>query len=455
MKKRLFLTLFLTLTLAIGTVSAQEHTDEPFEPKNSDKIELDVQQQSWVDKIFGSMFAVDLRQTTVERGDQVEGTISGEVPAEVGQSGCDSDDVRLNINFFTPDGQYYAGQYKQLEISDCSTISVDYSFTVDSDVQSGDWTVEAFVEGPYGEGGQEYLGSDEYTVVDSTSGDDDYTEEPEENLEPADVDISGDSNIEVGETASFNADGDGEGSLTYEWFVDGSYETTGSRLSKQFEQEGNYDIRVEVEDSEGQTASDSTNINVDLEEPSANIQYSQKPSNVETGDNIVLDASTSQEGSYPISRYNWRIDGSIRSGTQVQYTPESTGQKNIELEVCDSRSNCDTTSKTISVSESFSKPNVVISVPRNAVIEETVQLDASQSNAEAGILSVEWRIAGQRYTGEQVEVQFQNTGSKSVTAIVKDQDGQTTRKETSINVTEEEPFFLVKIWNSVIGFFTK
>ena len=75
------------------------------------------------------------------------------------------------------------------------------------------------------------------------------------------------------------------------------------------------------------------------------------PSEVTTGENVTLDASTSTDTYGDITAYDWTVDGESLSGETATTTFETTGEVTVELVVTNDAGETNTTTSTISVVE--------------------------------------------------------------------------------------------------------
>jgi len=266
-------------------------------------------------------------------------------------------------------------------------------------------------------------------------------------LEDANADIQGDNEANVGENVFFDASGStGEGSLSYQWEVNGESAGSGSSISTSFDEVGSQTVTLTVEDSEGQTDTRNHEIYIDYEGPEAHASSTQ--TEIELGDTVNLDGSQSSGGTYTIEEYTWRAEGETFTGQRPSHTFEEPGTHTVELEVVDRETNSDTDSLEIEVIETHELSNIKMEAPRHVVLDDTQTLTfvESEATAEAGISQVEWEIGEtDYYTGKEIEHQFRTRGDHQVEMTVIDNDGQEVTQNHVITVQEEEPGIVERV----------
>lgn len=326
---------------------------------------------------------------------------------------------------FSVNGEVIYDSVKSIS-NECDGSTHTYFVDFEAPSSTGDYTVWA------------YTGDDpSWSSSDYANQQDSDTMTVQEELSPIRAEISGDNSVTVGRSGSYSASGStGEGSLSYTWYVDGSRVGSGKTMSTVFNSKGSHRVTVEIQDEEGRTDKASMEVNVEYNKPEPKISMRKPSGDLEVGDKIVLDASQTSSGSYPIQGYNWRVGGTLKTGQIINHRFQSAGQKTIKLEVIDSQGSRVTTSKTVQVAKNYAKPNVVLRSPKSAGVGEEVTFSAAGTQAEAGVKKIQWTIAGQRYTGKTATVQFDQAGTYTVKLAVTDKDGQTTRKSTSITIQE-------------------
>jgi PKD repeat protein len=186
--------------------------------------------------------------------------------------------------------------------------------------------------------------------------------------------------LNVGETVSLDAanseDPDGN-IVSYEWDLTGNGEvdTTGEVVSHSYSTSGEYDITLTVTDDDGDTAETTNSIVVsesnntedsknkedsgdtdnteDEAEPTARMSIS--PNTPTIGQKVEFIGSASSAQNSSITSYEWDLngDGDIdRSGEQVTYTYQNTGEFWIMLKITDENGNVGQTQEKLTVSSS-------------------------------------------------------------------------------------------------------
>ena len=144
-----------------------------------------------------------------------------------------------------------------------------------------------------------------------------------------------------------------------------------------------------------------------------------------------------------IKRYHWDIDGnaSYTSSATTSKTFSTTGQKTIRLRVEDAESGFSNwVQQTVNVTN---PPPVIASVsPSNAspMTGQTISFSASASAPAGGSLSYQWTLGdGRTSTSVSPSVAYSSPGTKAVSLTVRDQNGETATKTTSVSVQNRPP----------------
>lgn len=242
--------------------------------------------------------------------------------------------------------------------------------------------------------------------------------------------------------------------VSYEWSYEVSDDysdasASGETFSHAFEQNDNYDVTLEVEDSNGETASTTRTVSVDADEPEASFSISN--SEPLPDEEISFDASDSSAPAGEIETYEWSYEVSDDYSDET-YTGESfthsyteNGQYEVTLEVVDNGGGTDSTTKTIDVGGEDPTASFTVS-PSEPLPDETVAFDASGSSAPAGeIESYEWSYevsddySDETFTGESFSHTYQENGEYDVTLEVEDNGGATDSVSKTIAVGGDPP----------------
>jgi PKD repeat protein len=115
----------------------------------------------------------------------------------------------------------------------------------------------------------------------------------------------------VGEDVTFDASAseDSDGSIeSYEWDFGDGETATGEQVTHAFDDAGDYDVELEVEDDDGVTDTVTETITVSEapnEGPTA--AFDASPADPEVGEDVTLDASDSDDSDGEIDSYEWTI----------------------------------------------------------------------------------------------------------------------------------------------------
>jgi len=163
---------------------------------------------------------------------------------------------------------------------------------------------------------------------------------------------SGVAPLEISFNASSSSDSDGS-IISYAWdFKDGDT-GTGETVFHTFSSIGSYNVLLTVTDNDGATDSITKTINVTE-------TLNQSPTASFTADStsgvapleISFDASSSSDPDGSIISYQWDFkDGATGSGQTINHTFSSTGSYNVRLTITDNEGATDSTTKTITVTE--------------------------------------------------------------------------------------------------------
>lgn len=169
--------------------------------------------------------------------------------------------------------------------------------------------------------------------------------------QPVNARINADSeSVEAGETVSLDASqSDGhDGVQSYEWIVDGQTVSQQEETEYVFDVEGSYTVELEVEDGAGQTDSTTTQVEVEVEEPFAELDV---PESVDAGEEFELDGSPSSRGTYFIDEHSWTVNGDSLTGESTSYSFDQgvEGVYTVELTVVDTEGFSDSTSQEVEV----------------------------------------------------------------------------------------------------------
>ena len=233
------------------------------------------------------------------------------------------------------------------------------------------------------------------------------------------------------------ASSDPDGSITaYDWYVDGTREASGSAVTLDFSRKGAYQVRLEVTDNGGKTASVTRTVGVS-EPPTPRISFDPGKT-VGTGQTIRLSGAASSDPDGQISAYRWSIGGGdTADGAEISRSFRRPGEYNVTLAVTDDTGQERRVTRTVVVREppraswQFS--------PDSPIDEETITFTAASPD---DIETYRWDFDGDgefEATGKEVEHAYSDGGTKGVTLVAVDQFGVANSVEKQISVEEVKP----------------
>lgn len=228
---------------------------------------------------------------------------------------------------------------------------------------------------------------------------------------------------------NFNADESKslKGSInSYEWnFGDGSEVQSGKNVSKIYEKPGFYTVTLVVQDTLGNKAQ--ATVEVEVEEgssiPEAIITSDPPLSADETvlsgilPFKVMFNASKSVDADNDIVEYEWDFDGDgqvDKTGEKVEYIFEKEGQFTLSLNVQDTEKQSDSTTLSVNVQNPGVQAKMT-ATPEEGTAPLIVQFDGSSSTAyQANIVSYEWDFgdgSAKTITGAVVSHKYSAVGT--------------------------------------------
>ena len=258
----------------------------------------------------------------------------------------------------------------------------------------------------------------------------------------------GASNYTAGERVECSAEDsvDSDGYISsYQWETsdwEGSSDS-GSRMSRIFDEAGEYTIKLTVTDNDGLTETVKKEINVKSRQVPPKAKINCSPTEISVDESTQCSAARSVDPNGYIDSYKWSFQQGAQTLQRPQVDPhtyENPGTYNVSLTVVDNEGNTDTATTVVEVNPANIPPETIIEASDNEIdIDETVELSASQSTgAESPIESYQWRVIegdGPDKTGEQVTYEFQETGTYLIELVATDAEGITGSNTTEIEVT--------------------
>lgn len=182
----------------------------------------------------------------------------------------------------------------------------------------------------------------------------------------ADITIASTS-VPYDEPVALSASGstDDNGIVSYQWSLGDGTSSTSIDVNHMYGQAGNYQITLTVTDADGLSDSDSVNIQVTTDLPTAVI--TPMPTEFNIGDLINFDGSGSSDADGQISNFDWELgDGTTKPGITTSHTYNEAGNYTVRLTVTDNAGAMNSTTTDISIVD----PSVL-----NAPSDVTAQVD--------------------------------------------------------------------------------
>ncbi|VEP17781.1 Outer membrane adhesin like proteiin (fragment) [Hyella patelloides LEGE 07179] len=269
------------------------------------------------------------------------------------------------------------------------------------------------------------------------------------NVAPTITSLTGDSNLNEGDTATFNVEATdpSNGELTYTWdFGDGTPQLSASSdrdpITHTYTDNGNYTVTLTVEDENGASTSQTLDIVVNNVAPA--IASIDGATTAEEGETITYTASVSDPGDDELT-YNWSVNGSPIEGNSPTIDPTFTdnGTYNLSLTVTDDDGAATTSELEVTVNN---VPPLIEIAPTitgnegeaitfNPTLEDpgndtlTVTLDFGDSSESVTAYS----------NGFPVTHTYADNGNYTATLTVTDDDGATTTSTIDVTVNNLAP----------------
>jgi PKD repeat protein len=267
------------------------------------------------------------------------------------------------------------------------------------------------------------------------------TVEPEQGRAPLTVNFD----------ASQSVDPDGS-IISYEWDFNGDEITDeeGQIVEYTFEEAGEYEVKLYLVDSNGESVEATETVNVLSEDIIKGVILNVPNDEILTpGRTYTFDGSTSESEEGTIESFEWDFgDGQIRSGNKVSYSFADEGVYQVLLRLNDSEGNEVIVTREYIVSNSPSGLFATIQTePSLADGQETlvgqapftVMFDAgSSSSTGANIVEYKWDFENDGViddNGQTVEHVFTDAGEYEVELSITSSDGRTATKTLSVLAT--------------------
>ncbi len=237
--------------------------------------------------------------------------------------------------------------------------------------------------------------------------------------------------------------------LAYTWLLNDDQIDTGEDLQYTFNDSGESDLKVEVEESGGQMTTENVTVLVDNEAPTGEITVSNET--IDEG-GLVDFSAYSFEDNGDIRDYKWNFsDGSSEQmGMNVSHSFELWGTYDVTVNVTDAVGNWEVFSTTIEVNDT-TKPQPLILAKQdgknitlnNITMGKPVTFDASPSFDPAGyegekgdVTNVSWEIEklDLEKSGMEINHTFDKMGEYTIELTVYDSAGNNATLPQTVNV---------------------
>lgn len=233
----------------------------------------------------------------------------------------------------------------------------------------------------------------------------------------------------------------------------------GEGVTHEFKVIGNYEVNLFVVDDELNINETTANITVhpatsDSEPPVA-VAGTSVFANV--GDTVTFDGTGSTDN-VGITDYIWRFrDGFERllAGPTASYRFDSAGYYDVQLIVIDASGQMGMTGLSVNIAptgDDTVPPEARANEPQMVSLGDTVELDASGSFDDRGIVSYTWyvthNLTTQTFTGERVTFTPAEWGGYEILLAVRDAGGNVAWAETQVIVLPEWADAMAISWTS-------
>jgi len=269
----------------------------------------------------------------------------------------------------------------------------------------------------------------------------DSTPQNEEPIAVADASpAAGQAPLEV--TFQGNNSSDDVKIVSYTWdFKDGSSSDAPNPIHT-FNSVGSYSVELTVVDDEGLSSTDTVTITVSDEKNEApKAVATATPLSGEAPLEVTFKGSESTDDNF-VKTYSWDFnDGTTKNMADLQHTYESAGEYQAKLTVTDENGLSNTSSITITVTESNNEAPVAVANanPKSGIAPLNVQFFGDYSTDDKEIESYFWDFKdGSTTSNKNPSHEFTQSGTYEVELTVKDAEGLTNTKKVTIVASEPE-----------------
>jgi PKD repeat protein len=264
------------------------------------------------------------------------------------------------------------------------------------------------------------------------------------NVAPSIIDLTGDTEIDEGDTATFSAAATdaGNDTLTYTWNLEDGTQISGTdvTISKRFFEDGEYDLNLTVTDEDGASATRTLTITVNNVAPIVDAVEDQTSNE---GNAVKFNASFNDPGILDTHTIEWNFgDGNTLTDTLTPtHVYTDNGEYDVSLTVTDDAGA--STTSTLKVTVNNAAPTIT-KIEGDTEIEEgdIATFSATATDPGNDTLTYTWNLEdGTQISGTDVTIskRFFEDGEYDLNLTVTDDDGATTTQTVTITVNNVAP----------------
>ncbi|NEU58035.1 PKD domain-containing protein [Halorussus sp. MSC15.2] len=253
------------------------------------------------------------------------------------------------------------------------------------------------------------------------------------------------SPVEAGQSVTFTAD---EAAESYQWDYDGDGQvdenTTDHSVAHTYENASEKQATVTMV-ADGREVTASTTVEVKAgEPPTADFAVNDTAGDSQyhvVGESIAFDGSASSDNVALADGYEWRVNGSAKSGERVSHTFGAPGEYEVSLTVADRSGKTDNVTKTVTVVTQDDPTAEAAATPATVEAGAPITLDASASSDEHGsVESYSWSAPGGDVRDEDggdpgASVTYGSAGDYQVELTATDNNGNADTDSVNVTVT--------------------
>lgn len=234
-------------------------------------------------------------------------------------------------------------------------------------------------------------------------------------------------------SCNFNAieSTDSDGSISsYAWDFGDGVLSNGQVVNHQFEEPGQFEVSLTVEDNEGARDTHTAHVEVTAPNQAPDARFSSAC----VDNHCRFNAGSSTDSDGEIEAWHWKLgDGSTASGREIEHRFDQAGAYTITLTVKDNEGAEDKSTHQVTVQMPNIAPEAKFEASCN---EDLCVFDASGSGDSDGeITAYKWSFGdGSNARGIQAEHRFSQQGTFTVVLTVHDDRGKFSRVEQTIEI---------------------